>query len=323
MFTITRKKNEMKKMILGLVACSVFGSANSFADETEKETKTESRSESVQIRLRSTTESNSDDEDDVEVTSSVSGKIVIVGPDGKKQEFELGDQLPEGLTKFNLSGKNNLSMFLHGTEQMDESRYMIGVMCEPATEVLRSHLHLGERGLVVTSVSEEMPAADAGLQQGDILLSVGDTEISSLEGLVKAVGASDGSAMTFSVIQKGEKKEIEIAPKKSSTKLAIGGLPEGLQELVLENADNLILDIDAEELHNGIKNAQNEARRMIIRRIGPGFRISDDVGFDVEEFVMDQEVEASEKGLQKQMKAMRKRLAEMEKKLESFAGEEE
>lgn len=313
----------MKKIVLGLMGVALLGSTSSFADEVKTESKTQSQSKSVEIRVHSKSDSESDGEGEVEVTSSVSGKIVIVGPDGKKQEFDLGDELPEGFQSFNIPGKNNLSMFFHGGEQEAESRYMIGVMCEPASDVLRSHLHLGDKGLVVTSLSKDMPAAEAGLQEGDILLGVGDKEISTLDALVEVVGASEGSALTFSVVQKGEQKEIEVTPKMSSSKLAIEGLPEGLQELVLNGAQEFTLDIDSEEMRDNLKNAQKEANRMIIRRIGPGFRFSDNGEFDVEELILGQEdLEGSKNGLQKQLKMMRKRLAEMEKKLESLSGEE-
>jgi serine protease Do len=44
-----------------------------------------------------------------------------------------------------------------------------------------------EQGVVVNEVIEDSPAAQAGLQRGDIIVKIGDRDISSSEGVFSAI----------------------------------------------------------------------------------------------------------------------------------------
>lgn len=300
----------MKNMLSSLVAASLLCGTVSLADEDQKSEPAKTQEKSISISVKTNSESSS--EDDGESTSSFSGRIVVVGPDGKKKEYDLGDKLPAGFKRMSLGG-NNLSMLFQEEEQ--EERYIIGVMCEPASDLLQAHLKLEGQGLVVTHVSDGMPAAEAGIAKNDILLTIGDAAIQKLDDLIKAVAASEGKELKLTVLKNGDQQDLTVTPKMSTGGGALHGLPHGISEMVLRGDAGVDLDIDIEEL-------KNATGKMILRRIGPGIRINDTNDFKIDSIIEIAE-EAAKEGsasvdLQKQMKTLRKRLAQMEKQMNSL-----
>ena len=100
------------------------------------------------------------------------GKAIIIGPDGVRQEIELGGPL-EGQLNERLPGMMRL--------QWEQSnKYMIGVNCRPISEALRTQLDLEtERVWLLKDVVHDSPAAKAGLEQHDILMFADDTHLAA------------------------------------------------------------------------------------------------------------------------------------------------
>ncbi|MGD2122831.1 MAG: PDZ domain-containing protein [Gemmatimonadota bacterium] len=66
-----------------------------------------------------------------------------------------------------------------------------------------------EHGVMVIEVLEDTPAADAGLQGGDIIVSVGGEEVATLSDLRFGLAAFEGP-LQVGVIRKGEPVEVQI-----------------------------------------------------------------------------------------------------------------
>jgi len=92
--------------------------------------------------------------------------------------------------------------------------YWIGVVCDQVDPALKAHLKLKDGGLLVRDVAKDAPAAKAGVKQHDILLAVGDKEITDIKGLVDAVEKSEGKEITLQVLRDGEKTTIKVTPTK-------------------------------------------------------------------------------------------------------------
>ena len=61
----------------------------------------------------------------------------------------------------------------------------------PADDALRAHLSLPkDQGLIVTSLAPNAPAAQAGVQQNDVLLTLGDTPLAKAEDLEESLKAT-------------------------------------------------------------------------------------------------------------------------------------
>jgi len=87
----------------------------------------------------------------------------------------------------------------------------IGVLAVPASEALQAQLKLKDR-LIVQHVLPDSPAAQAGLQQFDILLKFGDQEITSLEDLMKAVRENLGRKTQVTLLRSGVEQKLTVEP---------------------------------------------------------------------------------------------------------------
>lgn len=106
----------------------------------------------------------------------------------------------------------------------DAQQLWIGVTTEALSEEKADELGLeeGQTGVVVIGVVPESPAASAGLQENDVIVSVGETAIDDVAKLVKIVLASDGAPLEVQLIREGEEQVVEVTPAERPAEFAIG-----------------------------------------------------------------------------------------------------
>ncbi len=172
--------------------------------------------------------------DDSQMKIHTKGKIVVVGPDGKRQEFAIsgneagkvfkivtGDEATDNSdqTASHIDSLVRVLKLQHapGTgsdgEPVSETRLAIGVQCEDVPEALRSHLEMGEKGIMVGHVREKTPASEAALMKFDIILQIGDKDVATTDDLVSSVAASEGRELTLSIIRHGEPMKVVVTPR--------------------------------------------------------------------------------------------------------------
>lgn len=87
----------------------------------------------------------------------------------------------------------------------------IGVMCVPVDDALRAQLQLAEgQGLLVGDVVPDGPAAKAGVQQYDVLLSAAEKPLTDVPTLSKTV--EQGKPFSLELLRGGEKVTLEVTP---------------------------------------------------------------------------------------------------------------
>ncbi len=91
-------------------------------------------------------------------------------------------------------------------------RGWLGVNIQPITPELAEYFNLkGTSGALISEVMPEGPAAQAGLQQGDIVLEFAGTTINDANTLKdKVAQTSPGSTATITVIRDDNTKEVEV-----------------------------------------------------------------------------------------------------------------
>ena len=91
-------------------------------------------------------------------------------------------------------------------------RSMIGVTVQPVTADLASSMHLSEvRGALVNSVAPESPAAEAGIQTGDVITKFNDTTIDSGNELRNIVSSTaPGSTAQLTVIRDQTPRQVRV-----------------------------------------------------------------------------------------------------------------
>ena len=83
----------------------------------------------------------------------------------------------------------------------------LGATLAPVTETAREQLGLDEdvTGVVITSLDGKGLAADAGLEVGDVILTVGDTQVKAPGDVEKALHAAKSDAVLMQIDRHGSK----------------------------------------------------------------------------------------------------------------------
>lgn len=100
---------------------------------------------------------------------------------------------------------------LEELRNLKPSSHWIGVVVRPCDEVIRTHLKL-EGGLVVDDVTPESPAAKAGIEKNDILLTLNEASVADLKGLMDFLSENKEKIIVVKVLHAGEPKTVEVTP---------------------------------------------------------------------------------------------------------------
>lgn len=68
---------------------------------------------------------------------------------------------------------------------------------------------------VIASVVEETAAAEAGLRQGDLIVSIDDESISRFEEVSAAINMRPGQTLTFAIVRDEQELQLAVTPRKS------------------------------------------------------------------------------------------------------------
>ena len=92
-------------------------------------------------------------------------------------------------------------------------RGWLGVQIQKLTEPLAESMKLPRtQGALVTSVTPDSPAARAGLEVGDVILSFNDHEVADMKDLPKLVAdTAPGQNTKLSVWRQGKKRNLEVS----------------------------------------------------------------------------------------------------------------
>ncbi len=89
-------------------------------------------------------------------------------------------------------------------------RSKIGVYIQPLTPELAKHFGV-KKGVLVSQVQKDGPAAKAGIKPGDIIIAVNGKEVEDINDLQKLIMRNPpGTKITVTVIRNGKKKDIEV-----------------------------------------------------------------------------------------------------------------
>ncbi|MGN0318924.1 MAG: RIP metalloprotease RseP [Lachnospira sp.] len=88
-------------------------------------------------------------------------------------------------------------------EYIKQSRYLMGIMIS--------------KDCVIDSFSDDSAAKEAGIEEGDIIISIDGTEISENSMVTKLLNESEGKELRVTVLRDGEKKEFRVTPRLSET----------------------------------------------------------------------------------------------------------
>lgn len=108
-----------------------------------------------------------------------------------------------------------------------QPEFYIGVPVQAIDEALRAHLPdlPAGQGLIATEVKPDSPAAKAGLQPSDILLSFGGKPLADTETLIAQIQATGGKPTPFEIVRAGRRQTIDVTPARREPEAAAHATP--------------------------------------------------------------------------------------------------
>ena len=115
-------------------------------------------------------------------------------------------------------GNNGTQRFGFELPQMPELNNFFGNIEKPKLGISVEDVEENE-GVKISSVSENSPAAKAGLKEDDIITEVNDIKVKDVDGIKPIIkGATEGTVFKFNITRNGKKTVIEVKiPKKLKT----------------------------------------------------------------------------------------------------------
>ncbi|HLW66184.1 MAG TPA: PDZ domain-containing protein [Gemmataceae bacterium] len=100
-----------------------------------------------------------------------------------------------------------LARFANSTDQL------LGANLEPISDALRSQLDIpAGQGLLVSNVRSDGPCAVAGLKPNDVLLTLADKQLASVDDLYKQLKAAGEAPVPLKLLRSGKPVTIQIQP---------------------------------------------------------------------------------------------------------------
>ncbi|MBI4495043.1 MAG: PDZ domain-containing protein [Chloroflexi bacterium] len=140
-----------------------------------------------------------------------------------------------------------------------QQQAFLGVAVANITPQIKDRLGLKvDQGVVVVRVAANSPAQSAGVQQGDVLLSVGDTAVTTAEDVTRKIqGAKSGDTLALRINRAGSEQTLNVTlaarptPQKPGAQgmrgplagLAPGQLAEGSLTFVDEQGNRTTLNL--------------------------------------------------------------------------------
>jgi S1-C subfamily serine protease len=84
----------------------------------------------------------------------------------------------------------------------------------PADDALRTQLGLnGDQGLIVAALAANAPASQAGIEQNDVLLELGDHSLGKSEDLEEGLKAAEEKPISLTILRAGKRLRIQVQPR--------------------------------------------------------------------------------------------------------------
>lgn len=117
------------------------------------------------------------------------------------------------------------------------SRRQIGVGVSTLTKQLGEYFGVPEsKGILISEVKADSPAAKAGLRAGDVIVAVDGESVAKTGDLVRQINQAEEGDVRVSFYRNGEKRDVSVTPEKGSA----GALFDGDFDRIIRVAPGMI-----------------------------------------------------------------------------------
>jgi serine protease Do len=94
----------------------------------------------------------------------------------------------------------------------------VGINTTPLTKQLAEFFGVsGGRGILITSISDNSPAAKAGLKAGDVITEVNNEKIEDAADFIRALNHKEEGEVTLTIIRDKSQRTIKVTPERRTT----------------------------------------------------------------------------------------------------------
>jgi serine protease Do len=113
----------------------------------------------------------------------------------------------------------------------------IGVSTMQLTKQLADYFGIGDgQGVLVTSVSDDSPAAKAGLKAGDVITAIDGEKVEGAGDLARGINKKKDGEVTLTVIRNKSQRTINVTPKEDPL-APPGAAPQGMRRIVIPRVE--------------------------------------------------------------------------------------
>ena len=144
---------------------------------------------------------------------------------------DLERDLPPGANVWKWEGPGKDGMFAFGNHRR------IGVSTTQLTKQLAEYFGIGDsKGVLVTSVLDDSPAARAGLKAGDVITGIDGEKVEDAGDLAQGINKKKDGDVTLTVIRNKNQRTITVTPKEAPG-WTPGASPQGVRTIVIPRVE--------------------------------------------------------------------------------------
>lgn len=110
----------------------------------------------------------------------------------------------------------------------------IGVSTMALTKQLADYFGIADgQGVLVTSVTDDSPAAKAGIKAGDVITAIDGEKIDGSGDLARGINKRKEGDVTLTVVRKGNQRTITVTPSVAKPLITPGATPQSARRIVI------------------------------------------------------------------------------------------